>query len=204
MAFSWRVGPTWRSAWLSWGRVTRRVWFVLWWTGRTACLAVPYRLPLTEAAQLHSWWNFSCCYTVNVWWMRSSRVVIERLTANAIVATVLRRRTWTGDFKCREVKTGFYRNRSMKTGSSGTLIGWKSGQTTFVPLWDWMEGAWLRTLASIPASSDTVESEGRQMKHGWISYINVHNKQPSVMTAVTNRRQGLTLYVKSSLFIVLI
>ncbi len=34
----------------------------------------------------------------------------------------------------------------MQTGSSGTLIGWKSGQTTFVPLWDWMEGAWLRTL----------------------------------------------------------
>ncbi len=33
----------------------------------------------------------------------------------------------------------------MKTGSPGTLIGWKSGQTTFVPLWDWMEGAWLRT-----------------------------------------------------------
>ncbi len=56
-----------------------------------------------------------------------------------------RRWTWTGDFKCREVKTGFYRNKSMQTGSSGTLIGWKSGQTTFVPLWDWMEGAWLRT-----------------------------------------------------------
>ncbi len=56
--------------------------------------------------------------------------------------------TWTGYFKCREVKTGFYRNRSMQTGSSGTLIGWKSGQTTFVPLWDRMEGAWLRTLAS--------------------------------------------------------
>ncbi len=60
----------------------------------------------------------------------------------------LRRWTWTGDFKCREVKTGFYRNRSMQTGSSGTLIGWKSGQTTFVPLWDWMEGAWLWTLSS--------------------------------------------------------
>ncbi len=53
--------------------------------------------------------------------------------------------TWTGYFKCREVKTGFYRNRSMQTGSSGTLIGWKSGQTTFVPPWDRMEGAWLRT-----------------------------------------------------------
>jgi hypothetical protein len=54
--------------------------------------------------------------------------------------------TRTGYFKCREVKTGFYRNKSMQTGSSGTLIGWKSGKTTFVPLWDRMEGAWLRTL----------------------------------------------------------
>ncbi len=42
--------------------------------------------------------------------------------------------TWTGEFKCREVKTGFCRNRSIQTGSSGTLIGWKSGQTTYVPL----------------------------------------------------------------------
>jgi hypothetical protein len=53
--------------------------------------------------------------------------------------------TWTGDFKCKEVKTGFCKNRSMQTGSSGTLIGWKSGQTTFVPLWNRTEGAWLRT-----------------------------------------------------------
>jgi hypothetical protein len=59
---------------------------------------------------------------------------------------VLRRWTWTVDFKCREVKTGFCRNRSMQTGSSGTLIGWKSGQTTFVPLWDRLEGSWLWAL----------------------------------------------------------
>ncbi len=26
------------------------------------------------------------------------------------------------------------------TGSSETLIGWKSGQTTYVPLWDQKEG----------------------------------------------------------------
>jgi hypothetical protein len=37
----------------------------------------------------------------------------------------------------------------MQTGSSGTLIGWKSGQTTFVPLWDRMEGAWLWTLGVV-------------------------------------------------------
>jgi hypothetical protein len=69
-----------------------------------------------------------------------------RRKCTQLVQCFLRRWTWTGDFKCREIKTGFYRNRSMQTGSSGTLIGWKSGQTTFVPLWDWMEGAWLRTL----------------------------------------------------------
>ncbi len=68
----------------------------------------------------------------------------------------LRRWTWTGEFKCREVKTGFCRNRSMQTGSSGTLIGWKSGETTFVPLWDWMEGAWLRTLKATPRVTDRV------------------------------------------------
>ncbi len=39
--------------------------------------------------------------------------------------------TWTGDFKCWEVKTGFCRKRWMQTGFSGTLIGWKSGQTTY-------------------------------------------------------------------------
>jgi hypothetical protein len=33
----------------------------------------------------------------------------------------------------------------MQTGSSETFIGWKSGKTTYVPLWDRMEGAWLWT-----------------------------------------------------------
>jgi hypothetical protein len=32
---------------------------------------------------------------------------------------------------------------SMQAGSFETLIGWKSGQITYVPLWDRMEGAWL-------------------------------------------------------------
>jgi hypothetical protein len=34
-----------------------------------------------------------------------------------------------------------------KSGSSETLIGWKSGKTTYVPLWNLMEGARLRTQA---------------------------------------------------------
>jgi hypothetical protein len=34
----------------------------------------------------------------------------------------------------------------MQTGSPETPIGWKSGKTTFVPLWDRVEGAWLLTL----------------------------------------------------------
>jgi hypothetical protein len=38
----------------------------------------------------------------------------------------------------------------MQIGSSGTLIGWKSGQTTFVPLWDRMEGACVATDSDKP------------------------------------------------------
>jgi hypothetical protein len=34
----------------------------------------------------------------------------------------------------------------MQTGSSGTLIGWKSGKITYFHLRDRMEGAWLWTL----------------------------------------------------------
>ncbi len=90
------------------------------------------------------------------------------------ICCVQRRRTWTGDFKCREVKTGFYRNRSMQTGSSGTLIGWKSGQTTFVPLWDWMEGAWLRTQYSTVVQYNieaactifTLQTSSKPLLHG--------------------------------------
>jgi hypothetical protein len=79
---------------------------------------------------------------------KSMLFLIFTVVHNARCVTDLRRWTWTGDFKCREVKTGFCRKRWTKTGSSGTLIGWKSGQTTFIPLWDRMEGAWLWTLMS--------------------------------------------------------
>ncbi len=37
----------------------------------------------------------------------------------------------------------------MQTGSSGSRIGWKSGQTTYFPLRDRMEGAWLWTPDSL-------------------------------------------------------
>jgi hypothetical protein len=57
--------------------------------------------------------------------------------------------TGTGDFQCREVKTGFCQKKLMQTGSSQTLIGWKSDQTTYLPLWDRMEGAWLWTQARL-------------------------------------------------------
>ncbi len=40
-------------------------------------------------------------------------------------------------------ETGFCRKSLMQTGSSETLIGWTSGKTTYIPLWDRMEGAWL-------------------------------------------------------------
>jgi hypothetical protein len=51
-----------------------------------------------------------------------------------------------GRFQMQGGKTGLCRKRSMQTGYSWTLIGWKSDKTTYVPLWDRMEGAWLWTL----------------------------------------------------------
>ncbi len=68
-------------------------------------------------------------------------------TCGGVPTVLLRRWTWTGDFKCREVKTGFCRNRSMQTGSSGTLIGWKSGGKPLLFLYgtEWRErgyGLW--------------------------------------------------------------
>jgi hypothetical protein len=45
---------------------------------------------------------------------------------------------------------GFCQKIKMQTGSSETLIGWKSGKTTYVPLWDRMEGAWLWTQITCP------------------------------------------------------
>ncbi len=41
-------------------------------------------------------------------------------------------------------KTGFC--RFCTNNSSETLISWKSGKNTYIPLWDRMEGAWLWTL----------------------------------------------------------
>ncbi len=52
---------------------------------------------------------------------------------------------WTGYLICKEVKTGFCLKRQMQTGSSEPLIGWKSGKTTYLPLWERMEGSWLWT-----------------------------------------------------------
>jgi len=39
-----------------------------------------------------------------------------------------------------------FAKRYTQTGSSETLIGWKSGKTSCVPLWDRIDGAWLWTL----------------------------------------------------------
>ncbi len=75
----------------------------------------------------HSWQDFlifctafHSCLSEVLWWMRSSRVVRERLAVNAKVATV---------------------------------------------------------MGSIPASPDTVESEGQQMKQCWVTYIKRKNKK---------------------------
>jgi hypothetical protein len=55
----------------------------------------------------------------------------------------------------------------MQTGSSGTLIGWISGQTTFVPLWDRMEGAWLRTQNALDRLHMVKTDSERDGITGW-------------------------------------
>ncbi len=49
-----------------WRRVTRQVWFCMWWTGHTAWLFRTVQVALPGAAQLRTVGISSCCYTVNV------------------------------------------------------------------------------------------------------------------------------------------
>jgi hypothetical protein len=48
------------------------------------------------------------------------------------------------DFKCREVKTGFCRKRSMQTGSSGTLIWLEIWSKPLMSLYgtEWRQGGY--------------------------------------------------------------
>ncbi len=91
--------------------------------------------------------------------------------------------TRTGYFKCREVKTGFYRSKSMQTGSSGTLIGWISGQTTFVPLWDrgeslrqipFSHGTFLRYNGAQGPDSETNSISDRNVNTGALLIAQIH------------------------------
>jgi hypothetical protein len=55
----------------------------------------------------------------------------------------------------------------MQTGSSGTFICWKSGQTTFFSLWDRMEGEWLWTqyrneCINVPISKLRIETKPKR------------------------------------------
>ena len=99
-----------------------------------------------------------------------------------------RRWTWTGDFKCREVKTGFCRKRWTQTGSSGTLIGWKSGQTTFIPLWDRMEGAWLWTQYCF--------RQFQEIENRAYSISNIQKTEDNNLT-VGNQKNKLRYYVQA-------
>ncbi len=60
-----------------------------------------------------------------------------------VASSVPRRYDMNGGSQKLGGKAGFCRNRQMQTGSSETHIGWKSGKTTYFPLWDRMEGSWL-------------------------------------------------------------
>ncbi len=83
---------------------------------------------------------------------------------------VLRRYDMNGRFQTQGGKNWLCRKRWMQTGSSGTLIGWKSGQTTFVPLWDRMKGAWLWTLCGCKFE---LANRWPELGHAWTNQGNV-------------------------------
>jgi hypothetical protein len=64
-----------------------------------------------------------------------------------------------GKLKCKEIKTGFCRRRSIQTGSSDTPIGWKSWKTTYVPLWDRMERGYGLWMAEFSAAGAQIQKE---------------------------------------------
>ncbi len=63
-----------------------------------------------------------------------------------LIAQVLRRYDMNGRFQMQGGKNWILPKEINANRISGTLIGWKSGQTTYFPLWDRMEGSWLWTL----------------------------------------------------------
>jgi hypothetical protein len=56
----------------------------------------------------------------------------------------------------------------MQTGSSETLIGWKFGETTYVPLWDRMEGAWLWTQSD---SDENKRKKVHSVEKYWVNAL---------------------------------
>ncbi len=72
------------------------------------CMLVSYRR-LSHQVSIFSVWCYSSVSISMCGTSMYSKVLVPPCTAEW---RFLRRWTWTGDFKCREVKTGFYRNIS--------------------------------------------------------------------------------------------
>jgi hypothetical protein len=71
----------------------------------------------------------------------------------------------------------------MQTGSFETLIGLKSGQTTYVPLWDRIEGAWLWTLGGGKHLVWKTEGKAARLKMTTFAYCSI----PFLLLILWNR-----------------
>jgi hypothetical protein len=78
----------------------------------------------------------------------------------------------------------------MQTGSSGTLIAWKSRTTTFVLLWDRMEEAWLWTQFWPPCSWDQLVSG-----HDYRLWLLWNQRSVSLLNTLENCWKHLQLCV---------
>jgi len=93
------------------------------------------------AGMISPWFNLRAeqvlfIYNAWIYWHNEILCVIKWCGPNQ------RRYNMKGRFQMQGCKTGFCRKMSMQIGSSVSLAE-KPGQTTYVPLWDRMEGAWL-------------------------------------------------------------
>jgi hypothetical protein len=64
----WRLDgwPNTAARLAGWRRVTRQVWFCVWWTGHIACLFRTVPVALTGAARMRADGISSWCYNINV------------------------------------------------------------------------------------------------------------------------------------------
>jgi hypothetical protein len=89
----------------------------------------------------------------------------------------------------------------MQNGSSGTLIGWKSGLTTSLPLWDRIEGSWLWTPAATYQCKNVIDNFELSIINN--SYFSKNVVLPFLDIQTKHQQTGLSKFFQTKPRIVL-